>query len=123
MTVVAGIVGRHMGSGFTGCRGAVVTAETAADHGCVVDPCYRCPATGSVTIRAEISGRDVPGSFTRRGNAIVATGAIATDIAVIEYSRGPTASVVTIVAGIAADDVSWRLAGRDAAVVAGGAGP
>ena len=94
---------------------------TATDHRTVVDTCHRRPATGAVATLTAVAGLDMVGCFTDGCAAVMAAGAIAAGIGMIELGRCPVAGVMAGLAGAAARNMFSRLAGSGGPVVATGA--
>ena len=59
MAVIAAVVARNVVGRLARCGGAVVTAEAAAQYSGMIDPDYRGPDIGAVTVLAQIGGLDV----------------------------------------------------------------
>ncbi|VAW77569.1 hypothetical protein MNBD_GAMMA13-1817 [hydrothermal vent metagenome] len=105
MTIVTGIAAGNMIRRFAQRNAAVVAGETAAEYGRMVHFGHRRPAGRTVTVFTQIVGLDVRAVFACRRGAVMTTGAITADGAVIERRRGPAVARMTIVTGIAAGNM------------------
>lgn len=72
-----------------------------------------------MAVFTQVTALNVARSFTAGNTAIVATGAIAGDLAVIKASTLPTDRGVTVITVVTTADVGGRLSGRGLAVMAG----
>ena len=103
-------------------RRAVVTGEAGADDVGVSDTGDRNPAAGAVTVLAQRVGLDMGGVLAGGFGAVVAAGAIAGDVGVVEDRAAPVVGGMAVVTRVAAGDMIGRFTDRSGAVVAGEAG-
>ena len=102
---------------------AIVAIRTGSQHVVVVHPDHGNPGRGTVAVLTQVVGLDVLGVLSGGGGAVVAAGAVAGHVAVIERRTRPAVGGVTVVAGVAAGDMVGGLAGGHRAVVTREAGP
>jgi len=93
--------------------------DTRAEHLEMIHGIGRCPHAREVAVLTNIRGRDVGEIFSGRFRAIVATVAVADDIAVIEGRRKPRGRAVTRIALVAAERMIRRLSLALNVIVAG----
>lgn len=118
--VVAGVALRRcrdVVDRFSGCAAAVMASRAYAKHLGMIDDSSRRPGDGGMARFAGRGRRDVVGRLTRRVGAVMATGAIARDAAVIVSGRVPGNRRVAGVALGRRRNMVDRLAGRRGAVM------
>ena len=103
VAVIAGsAIGGKVRCRHTGRDGAVVTADAGTDDCGVVYPANPVPTECGVTKFATVIGEDMGGILAHRRAAVMAIGAIAGDVAVIETRIAPSGDGVAVIALIAA---------------------
>ena len=85
--------------------GAVVTGEAGTDDIRMIDTHNRDPAGVAVTVFADAVGLDMGGVLAGSVRAVVAAGAIAGDVAVVEDRAAPAAGVMAVVAAVVTGDM------------------
>ena len=122
MTVVTTIVARDMRRVFARCCKTVMTGAAATQYLCVIDRIDGGPHIAVVTILTDVARLNMRQVFADSILAVVAAGAIARNIQVVECRRSPGDGRVAVVAGIAAGEVCRVLAGCNYAIVTGATG-
>ena len=84
MTVVAGVAARDVRRVLAGRRDAVVAGTAGAQDLRVIHGIDWCPYGAVMAVFTDAAGLYMGGTFARGFHAIVATGAVAGDTAVIE---------------------------------------
>ncbi len=102
---------------LTDCRSAVVARATCAYNLRVIHGVGRHPGIRVVAVLANIACLDMRRILARRVGAIVAAGAIAGDVDVIEVGGQPASCGVAVVAVGAAVYVGQMFAGRYNAIM------
>ena len=118
VTIITGVATGNMVCRLADSRRPIMTAETRANHICMIDPDNRNPAGIAVTVLAQVIGLDMLGILAGSGGAVMAAGTVA-GIGVIEVGRRPCAGTMAVIAGIDAGKVLSMLAGCRGAVVTG----
>lgn len=122
MAIVTGVVCVEVSGMLAGRRRTIVAGTAGADNLCVINRQHRRKDIGRVAVFADIGGLYMRHALADRLCAIVAAGAVAADIDVIEVRGQPCDGRVAVVAVASAGDVVCALAGCRDAVVAGAAG-
>lgn len=96
MAAVTGFNGGNVICRLAGRAETVVAGGTGTKHFGVIDHDCRLPEVGLVAGLTDLGGGDVSGVLARSIDAIVATGAVAIDAAVIEVDANPGHGVVAL---------------------------
>ncbi len=121
MAVVARVAGLDVIGVLARGGGSVVTGAAGTNDLKVVDRVRRCPFDVVVAVFAQLRCRDVCRGFPCSSKAVMAAGAIAGYVDVVEIGRHPGSRRVAVVAVVAAADMRLVLAGCDRAVMAAAA--
>ncbi len=122
VAIVAGVRGIEVCRMFAGGCNAVVARATGADDLGVVDGEDRREDVGRMAVLADVGGLNVGGVLARRLGAVMAAGAVATNIDVIEVRWQPADGRMAVIAVIATGYVVYALAGCRNAIVTGSTG-
>jgi hypothetical protein len=118
MTAVALLSGGKVSTRHTGGSSAVVAAVTGTKDVAMIHPQDWNPCGIAVAALTHIRTLDMPCMLTGGRGAIMTTGAVGSDGAMIEIGRYPGSGGVAEIAGVVAGHMTCMLASRRGAVVA-----
>lgn len=118
MAVITVIATGNVRGILTACNCAVMARIASTDDLCVIDGIGRYPRIGRMAVFADRAGLDMRGILTRGIGTVMAAGAIARDVDVVEIRGQPGDGRVAVIAVDATGDIGWVFSCRGDAIVA-----